>query len=52
MKKNTCSTIGDLKKILSSLKEENDPSNKDLINFYTNKIEVESKKALNKILSN
>ena len=52
MKKNTCSTIGDLKKLLNSLKAENDPSNKDLIDFYTNKIEVESKKALNKILSN
>ena len=49
MKNKSCSTLGDLKKILSQLIEANDPLNKDLINFYTKKIEVETSKALRKI---
>lgn len=49
MKNKSCSTLGDLKKILSQLIEANDPLDKDLINFYTKKIEVETAKALRKI---
>lgn len=49
MKSKNCSTLGDLKKILSQLIEANDPLDKDLINFYTKKIEVETTKALRKI---
>lgn len=49
MKNKSCSTLGDLKKILSQLIEANDPFDKDLINFYTKKIEVETAKALRKI---
>lgn len=46
---NTCSTLGDLKKILKQLKEANDPFDKNLIDFYTKKIEQETIKALRKI---
>lgn len=47
--KKQCSTLGDLKKILRDLKEANDPNDKDIIEFFTNKIEVETAKALRKI---
>lgn len=49
MKNKICSTLGDLKNILNQLKEANDPADKDLINFYANKIEAETAKALRKI---
>ncbi len=49
MKNKNCSTLGDIKNILKQLIEANDPQDKDLINFYTNKIEVETAKALRRI---
>jgi hypothetical protein len=49
MKKNNCSTLGDLKKILKDLKIQNDPLDCELIAFYENKIEIETKKAMRKI---
>lgn len=47
--KKQCSTLGDLKKILKDLKQANDPNDKDIIEFFTKKIEVETAKALRKI---
>lgn len=49
MKTKNCSTLGDLKNILKQLIEANDPQDKDLISFYTKKIELETLKALRKI---
>jgi hypothetical protein len=44
-----CSTLGDIKKILSDLKKENNPLDAELIAFFENKIQVETDKALRKI---
>lgn len=44
-----CSTLKDLKQILSDLKKENNPLDADLIEFYENKIKIETLKALRKI---
>lgn len=49
MKNKNHSTLGDIKNILADLIKANDPQDKDLINFYTNKIEVETAKALKRI---
>ena len=49
MKNKNCSTLSDLKNILSQLIQANDPQDKDLINFYTNKIAVETAKAMRRI---
>lgn len=49
MANKNCSTLGDIKKILNQLIEANDPLDADLINFYKNKIEVETAKALRKL---
>jgi hypothetical protein len=49
MKNKNYSTLKDIKTILSQLIEANDPLDKDLIQFYTKKIEVETKKALRRI---
>ena len=43
---NKCSTLGDLKKILSNLKKENNPNDLELIKFYENKINIETQKIL------
>jgi hypothetical protein len=43
------STLGDLKKILSNLKKENNPDDLELIKFFENKIDIETKKAMRKI---
>lgn len=43
------STLGDLKKILSNLKKENNPDDSELIKFYENKINIETEKALKKL---
>ena len=43
------STLGDLKKILSNLKKENNPNDLELIKFFENKIDIETKKAMRKI---
>lgn len=49
MIQNKCSTLGDLKKILINLKKENNPNDLELIKFYENKINTETKKAMRKI---
>lgn len=49
MKNKNCSTLGDLKKILKDLKKYNNPLDRDLIAFYENKIEIETKKAMRKL---
>lgn len=49
MKNKNHSTLGDIKNILADLIKANDPQDKDLINFYTKKIEVETAKALKRI---
>lgn len=49
MIQNKCSTLGDLKKILSNLKKENNPDDSELIKFFENKIDIETKKAMRKI---
>lgn len=49
MKNKNYSTLGDIKNILADLIKANDPQDKDLINFYTKKIEVETAKALKRI---
>ena len=49
MKKSNCSTLKDIKNILNQLIKNNDPIDKDLINFYTKKVDTETKKALRKI---
>ena len=49
MIQNKCSTLGDIKKILSNLKKENNPEDLELIKFYENKINIETKKAMRKI---
>jgi len=46
---NKCSTLGDLKKILSNLKKENNPNDFELIKFYENKINTETQKIINKL---
>lgn len=46
---NKCSTLGDLKKILSNLKKENNVNDSELIKFYENKINIETLKALKKL---
>jgi len=43
------STLGDIKKILSNLKKENNPNDSELIKFYENKINIETEKALKKL---
>jgi len=47
--KNQCSTLGDIKQILKDLIAENNPLDKDLIEFYTKKVQTETEKALRKI---
>ena len=47
--KNQCSTLKDIKAILNGLTKEGNPEDKELIDFYTKKIEVETAKALRKI---
>ena len=49
MKKSQCSTLKDIKQILSDLTKENNPQDKELIEFYTNKVKTETLKALRKI---
>ena len=49
MKKPQCSTLKDIKKILSDLIKENNPQDKEIIEFYTNKVKTETLKALRKI---
>ena len=44
------STIKDIKEILKGLIKEGNPEDKELIEFYTKKIEIESLKALKKII--
>ena len=45
----TSFTIGDIKKLIIQLKNENDPSNNDLIAFYEKKVQIESLNALQKM---
>ena len=49
MKNKNHSTLGDIKNILADLIKANDPQDKNLISFYTKKIEVETAKALKRI---
>lgn len=43
------STLKDIKEILKGLIKEGNPEDKELIEFYTKKIEVETAKALRKL---
>ncbi|CAB4136321.1 hypothetical protein UFOVP299_46 [uncultured Caudovirales phage] len=51
MIQNKCRTLGDLKKILSNLKKENNVKDIELIKFYEKKINTETEKILNKLIN-